>query len=188
MKQTRRTGEELLDAIAEAVRSELAEHGVAGVTYEGVARRAQTSKPVLYRRFSTRAQMIYFSLAGQTRARLKAKMHDSLRENLLELYQAMHVNVSELGYSNGLALFAEATPELRQQITDTTFSPLLIHLKECVEMAVDNGELPGPLPSERLLRLPFACAIAEVVTKGEITDEAVTDIVDNIVLPAFRAK
>lgn len=188
MKQTRRTGEELLDAIAEAVRAELTEHGAAGVTYEGVARRAQTSKPVLYRRFSTRAEMIYFSLAGQTRARLKAKMHESLRENLFELYRAMNTNASELGYANGLALFAEATPELREQITDTTFSPLLVHLKECVELAVDKGELPGPLKSERLLRLPFACAIAEVVTSGELSEEAVIDIVDNIVLPAFGAK
>jgi AcrR family transcriptional regulator len=40
-----------MSAIRAATRAELADYGYAGVTFEGVARRAQTSKPVLYRRY-----------------------------------------------------------------------------------------------------------------------------------------
>ncbi|MDU0477983.1 TetR/AcrR family transcriptional regulator [Staphylococcus chromogenes] len=188
MKQTRRTGEELLDAIAMAVRAELAEHGIGGITYEGVARRAKTSKPVLYRRFPTRAEMIYFSVATQTTTALKAHIQPSLRENLRLILEAMRENVEQFGVDNALTLLGEAGPELRAKITDQTISPLLKHWLECIEFASTSGELRQAVESERLIRLPFSCAIADVIAKGELTTEAIEDIIDNIVLPAYAVQ
>ncbi|MDQ2635304.1 MAG: TetR/AcrR family transcriptional regulator, partial [Actinomycetota bacterium] len=54
----RRRGEELDTAIRTAVLGLLAEHGPAGVTMEAVAAAAQTSKPVLYRRWPDAATLL----------------------------------------------------------------------------------------------------------------------------------
>ncbi len=55
---TRRRDETLISAIRDATYAELEEHGYSGVTFEGVASRAKTSKPVLYRRYRSRAHMV----------------------------------------------------------------------------------------------------------------------------------
>ncbi|MFD0478308.1 TetR/AcrR family transcriptional regulator [Nonomuraea thailandensis] len=57
----RRRQVEVDQAILEAAYGELLDRGYAGVTYDGVARRAETSKPVLYRRYPTRASLIFAS-------------------------------------------------------------------------------------------------------------------------------
>ena len=49
-RATRRSGEELREAILDAVLCELFDRGYAGLTFDGVAHRAHTSKPVIYRR------------------------------------------------------------------------------------------------------------------------------------------
>ena len=71
MVATRRRGVELERAIYAAVVAEVAERGYSGVTYEGVAMRAGTSKPVLYRRWPTRAEMMFAALVARA---------DSIRE------------------------------------------------------------------------------------------------------------
>lgn len=52
-KTTRRRGRELLDAIHQAVLLEVAETGLPGLTMEGIARRAETAKTSLYRRWTS---------------------------------------------------------------------------------------------------------------------------------------
>ena len=47
-----------MSAIRDATYAELKEHGYSGVTFEGVARRAKTSKPVLYRRWADRRALL----------------------------------------------------------------------------------------------------------------------------------
>lgn len=188
MTKTRRTGAELLDAIANAVRAELSEHGISGVTYEGVARRAQTSKPVLYRRFPTRAEMIYSTIATQETTELKAHIQPTLQANLRLILLAMRKNAQSFGVDNALALLGEAGPELRAKITDRSISPLFNHWVKCLELAVENGELSHAIESDRLLKLPFSCCMAEAITTGELTEEAIDDIINNIVFPAYGIK
>jgi hypothetical protein len=60
---TRRRNDKLMAAIHEATRAQLAERGYAGVTFEGVARRARTSRSVLYRRAPERLRAIWCSPA-----------------------------------------------------------------------------------------------------------------------------
>lgn len=61
--RTRRRGEELDEALLEAAWEELEERGVAAFTYDAVAKRAHTSRPVLYRRWATREDLIIAAIA-----------------------------------------------------------------------------------------------------------------------------
>src|SRR5215469_2809588 len=58
----RRRGKVLEAAIFEIVLRELAETGYVDFTIERVAARAGTSKPVIYRRWPTRARLVYAAL------------------------------------------------------------------------------------------------------------------------------
>ena len=64
---TRRRGSALEAAIFAAVWAELADNGYMGLTIAGVAVRAGTSKPVLYRRWPNRARLVYAALANSHR-------------------------------------------------------------------------------------------------------------------------
>ncbi|WP_197079734.1 TetR/AcrR family transcriptional regulator [Corynebacterium kalinowskii] len=186
-QQTRRTGEQLLDAIADAVLSEIKAVGYQGVTYEGVARRAQTSKPVLYRRFPTRPEMVYAAIARRATFQLASHNFPTLRENLIATLRLVRANVDELGIDTSMGLIAESTPELRAKISGSAFSPALQAIGHHVASAVERGELPCPITSERLIRLPFSCLMIELLSQGTASDDTIEDIVDTIVLPTYRA-
>src|SRR3984957_17041760 len=57
-KQTRRRGTELESAILDAAWEQLTAEGYEHFTIDAVAARAQTSKPVLYRRWKTREDLL----------------------------------------------------------------------------------------------------------------------------------
>src|SRR5215470_11509594 len=59
---SRRRGKVLEAAIFEVVVQELAEAGYVNFSIERVAARAGTSKPVIYRRWPTRARLVYAAL------------------------------------------------------------------------------------------------------------------------------
>jgi AcrR family transcriptional regulator len=56
-KIERRRGSRLEDAILDAAWAELVERGYPGLTLEGVAKRAGTSRPVLHRRWQSRTAL-----------------------------------------------------------------------------------------------------------------------------------
>ena len=85
----RRRDEELLGGIRQAVRDELRDHGYPGVTFEGVARRAGTSKPVLYRRFDSRAEMVLATLLTFENEPLPAIRSETLVDGLVELMEML---------------------------------------------------------------------------------------------------
>lgn len=80
----RRRGEELEGALLDAAWQELQATGYGGLTFEGVATRARTSKPVLYRRWPTKADLV---VAAMKQAGLfeRRELPDtgSLREDVL---------------------------------------------------------------------------------------------------------
>ena len=63
--RTRRRGAELEQAILDAAWAELCEVGYTALTIEAVAKRAGTSKPVIYRRWPSRAHLVIAAWARQ---------------------------------------------------------------------------------------------------------------------------
>ena len=64
----RRHGADLEGALLDAAWQQIMEQGLDGSTFEGVANRARTSRPVLYRRWSTREEMAVAALKRQFEA------------------------------------------------------------------------------------------------------------------------
>jgi AcrR family transcriptional regulator len=182
---TRRRADALIDAIGLATLAELAEHGYAGVTFEGVARRARTSKPVLYRRYRSRAHLV-------TSALFSSGVPDqcagtgSLRGDLIALLNSLAARFEVLGIETIRSLIGESDDELRQVLRVLTGEAVDKSIRHFLEMARDRGEI-GPIPvTDRVVHLPIALLRQEMVYQCSSEPTAVTDLIDDIYLPLLR--
>lgn len=154
-RKTRRRDDVLLAAIREAVRAETEENGYAGVSFEGVARRAKTSKPVLYRRFPSRAHMVADAFISHITGSLRAPSTGTLRGDLEAILRVGLRQVRALGPGTFRALVGEADEGLLGQIVD----PYIVTILREVEAAArDRGKSArGRCPSWRFSRVPPSC-------------------------------
>lgn len=187
MATTRRRGAVLEAAIQEAVLAELAEHGYSGTTYEGVAARAGTSKPVLYRRWSSKAAMV---AAANIRSNLDdviAPDTGTLVGDLRALLRQVRSLLGAIDRPTLLALMADLPAD-----SAASFRMLLLDMgiqivTPIVERAQRRGELgPTPLPG-LVIGLPFDLVRHDYAIVGSPSDEALDRMVDQVLLPLFRA-
>lgn len=125
-KATRRRGQELVDAIHQAVIDETAAAGVSGLTMEGIARRAGTAKTSLYRRWSKPEDILVEAVLRHYPQETPAPEADNLRGDLvrsLELFRTL-MGDRELGRAL-MAVVAEGMrrPELIQRMWTEVYEP-----------------------------------------------------------------
>src|SRR5262245_63900431 len=94
---SRRRGKVLETAIFEIVLRELADTGYVNFSIERVAARAGTSKPVIYRRWPTRARLVYAAVRAH-RPDLSSDAPDTgtVRGDLMTILQGVSEMVDEL--------------------------------------------------------------------------------------------
>lgn len=186
-KGRRRRGAALEDAIFDATWAELATGGYSNFTFEAVAKRAGTSRPVLYRRWPTRASLASAAIIRHTRRNplvvpdlgnfrqelclLMRKFADRAPPKLLRLIFEMSEDMA-----------AENTSFMDEQFQEDP-------LKDLIERAVQRGEIDRKRLTPRVLRVPLSLVLHEVViTVRQISDETITEIVDQIFLPLVVPK
>ncbi|QUQ67639.1 TetR/AcrR family transcriptional regulator [Kutzneria sp. CA-103260] len=190
MTGARRRGEELEHALLTAAWAELLEVGYPKLTMENVAARAGTSKPVIYRRWPTRAKLVIAALAHNLPLKDEDIDTGSLRGDLLEVvgrgirrYRRMPGDTLPGLITETFRdpeVFAELRSRLRQGEVVELIRPLLTR-------AVQRGELRTDQISDRVLRLPFDLLRTEAMLYGVLVDDlAITEIIDDIVLPLLE--
>jgi AcrR family transcriptional regulator len=170
----RRRGPELEDALLKAAYAELVEGGLAAFTLDGVAGRAQTSRPVLARRWPTREELVIAALRHHDEHhRPPVPDTGTLRGDLIAVLKAanqhrMQLIAPVLAQLGGYFLQAGRTSD-----------------QVIIERAVDRGEI-DPVPP-RVAALPFDLFRHEVLmTQAPVPDEVIEEIVDQIALPALK--
>jgi AcrR family transcriptional regulator len=188
---SRRRGEELEQAILDAVWAEFSEVGFAKLTMEGVAKRAGTSKPVLYRRWSSRVEMLISCIASRIPKADAVPDTGSLRGDMVALLTVARERMTLIGQTAMLGMLAEVSkdPDVREVLLGGLASELVNLLYQVVyRRAIDRGELAEEHLTPRLLRLPTDLGRSEFLLFGTISDEAIDSIVDEVILPALRAR
>lgn len=189
--KTRRRGAELEQAILDAAWDELREVGYASFTIEAVAARARTSKPVIYRRWSNRAQLV-LDAWGRHSPTTSQYPPDTgtLRGDLLSLFSSIARRVDSMmnemisGVMNDAFRHPEITAILRAQLRA---SPLTRAMDRIVGKAVERGELTHVELSSRVYRLPLDLVRNEAMNNGApIGKDSVTELVDEVFLPLLR--
>ena len=191
MSLTRRRGRELENALLEAAYAELAERGFAGFTLDGVADRAQTSRPVLARRWATREALVIAALRHHHDTRA-APIPDtgSLRGDLIATLNRADANRTQilvplLGQLGGyLQETGRSLADVRAELIDDRVTSDQVILQR----AIDRGEVDPARITPRIANLAFDLYRHEVLmTQAPVPPDVVIEIVDTIVLPLLTA-
>ncbi|WHT22463.1 TetR/AcrR family transcriptional regulator [Crossiella sp. CA-258035] len=189
--KSRRRGEQLEQAILDAAWAELNEVGYSRLTIEAVAARAQTSKPVIYRRWSSRAELVLAASHRQNPVRTPHEAPDTgaLRTDLLEVFtliarRAEMMSEMIAGVMGETFRHPEVTALLRQRLNS---SPLAETMTTIVRNAAERGELAPVELTPRVLRLPIDLFRADMLLcGGTVPAETIASMVDEIYLPLLR--
>jgi AcrR family transcriptional regulator len=188
--RTRRRGERLEQAILEAAWAELSEVGYTALTIEAVAKRAGTSKPVIYRRWPSRAHLVIAAWARQQPIRPVIPDTGSLRADLIWLFTRIADRTAGMMSETIAGVMAEAFkhPEVQTLLKERMDSaPLVTSIRTIVDNAVERGDLrPIALP-KLAARLPLDLIRSEAITCGTpISDETIASMVDDVYLPLLK--
>jgi AcrR family transcriptional regulator len=184
---TRRRGERLEQAILDVAWDLLTRVGYARLTMEAVAAEAGTSRPVISRRWPTRAGLALAALEHAAPAKAEPPDTGSLRGDLLGLMGQVARRLSSVhgeilaGIVAETARDPDAVRALRARLGDQGHAVAAI-----VGRAEDRGEIRTARLPERVIKLPYDLIRNEMVLYGGPPgQEVIAEIVDSIVLPAM---
>lgn len=178
----------LIDAIRAATLAELLEHGYAGVSFEGVARRAQTSKPVLYRRYRSRAHLVIDAWTAHAQMTAPTAPAEDLRGDLVAILSAMNARFQGLGVDAFRRIIAEADDDLVDRVASYAWGAAKESAGQAISRARDRGELGEALIPDRVVLLPLVLLRHELFfSRGPVSGAAVEAMVDQVCLPLLVA-
>ena len=185
----RRRGSNLERAILEAAWEELRDKGLPATTMEGIAMRAQTSRPVLYRRWRN---LVELAIAAM-RHYLAANPHHigdlgSIRDEMIlfletavDRGQGLAALLVQMEQHAGGARYTIA--ELRLAVMGRESDPL----DDILERAISRGEIDPRKLTTRVRNLALDLVRHDMLmTFQRTSQEMITEIVDEIFLPLVR--
>lgn len=184
--KARRRDDVLMSAIQEATLLELADHGYSGVSFEGVARRAKTSKPVLYRRYRNRAEMVLGAISKSAAGRVTAPDTGSLRTDVISVLDQVNQQFSRFDPEVYRGVIGESDAPLLDDALGAVGAVNRHTMRTILDVARARGELGStPLP-ERVVLLPIALLRYELLFGQPVDSRAIASIVDDVCLPLMR--
>lgn len=185
----RRRGEALERAIYDATLAELHEVGYLNLSMERVAQRARTGNASLYRRWPSRAELVIDVVSSTVPEHAEVPDTGSVRGDLLALLQLACARQAGPAGEVMRGVIAESLGNdrvhaARARLADQRIAQVLTILRR----GADRGEVrPGAV-------VPVVAAVAPMLVMGlfllrgePITDQALTEIVDQVMLPLVQA-
>ena len=188
---SRRTGDELIQAVHAAALAEISENGLRGASMDRIAKRAGTGKAALYRRWpNVRALGLDVFLATIAEAVPQAFPNTgSLREDLVDSMKSFTSS-----FRGPMALV------LRELISESAHDSALIdefnrrlgepmesELVNVLQRAMARGEIPTKPIDPLIFELPDALISHRLLMRGEIIDDITCEhLVDNVILPLLE--
>jgi AcrR family transcriptional regulator len=186
--QTRRRGAELEAAILDAAWEQLIAEGYEHFTIDTVAARARTSKPVLYRRWKTREDLLHAAVRhrGATGDPPPSPDTGTLRGDLLALLTRANSTRNPIAalMSSMLGSYYNQTGPTPAELRDAFLGERDSAVKQVVNRAVERGEIDPARLTPRIIDLPFDLARHEMMmTLKVVPDHVLRQIVDDIFIP-----
>ena len=186
---SRRRGKVLEAAIFEVVMQELAAAGYVNFSIERVAARAGTSKPVIYRRWQTRARLVYAALRAK-RPALSFDTPDTgtVRGDIMLILRRIAEMVDELRPEVIFGLIAELLHESDSSLFAAVHERNTKIMMEILSRGIGRGEIAAEKLTPRLAALPFDLVRHQLVLLQQpLSAEDIEEIIDRIFLPLVRA-
>jgi len=186
-RATRRRGDALLDAIYAAVMEELAEVGYAALSIERVAERARTGKASIYRRWPTRLDLVLGAIDHVMPRLDDVPDTGNIRDDLLLVLRRIG---AVMGSRNGIAARAcvdGTDDELARAVRERLLPPRKEMMLALLHRAAGRGEINADAVTQRIAETGPMLLHGELLQRGVITDAAIIEIVDEVLLPLLRA-
>ena len=186
---SRRRGKVLEAAIFEAVWQELAETGYVNFSIERVAAGAGTSKPVIYRRWPTRARLVYAALrANRPFVSFEAPDTGTVRGDIMVILHRVSEMVDELRPEVIFGLIAELLHESDSSLFAEVHERNAKIMTKILTRGIERGEIAAEKLTPRLAALPFDLVRYQLmVLRQPLSAQDIEEIVDRIFLPLVRA-
>ena len=170
------------EAILAAARAELGERGYARMSVDAVAARAGVSKPTVYLRHRTKADLATAAIASM-RVRPRPEPTDDVRADLIA-----HLRLLRAGLERpfGMAMFGTVlaeeheTPELLALFRERLVAPRRRELRAVLEAARERGELRDGANVEIAVTALVGAFFARYLAGDPLGGRFVTTLVDTI--------
>src|SRR5882724_10274001 len=155
--------------ILEAAKALVGENGCAAITIEGVAARAGVSKQSVYRRWSSRGDLLVDLYLGSMTEEpegwhglgFKAAFTDYVQWSVRRLFDPKRATILR-----GLAMEAQADPAIRRVLMARIVEPRLARGRELLRRAADAGEIRGDLDVDTALDFVFGSVWFNLLITG----------------------
>jgi AcrR family transcriptional regulator len=189
--QVRRTGRPRDDSrdadILDAARAELSERGYERMTMAGVAARAGAGKATVYRRWSSKAELVIDTIVCTAQGALRlddVPDTGSLRGDFAALRALKHRDEGVWGALAGIAAELQHSPELAAVAEDRLVRPRVAVVRGLLERAAARGELAPGLNLDLLATVPTAMLAYRLVMDRRSLDAAfLRSLTDDVLLP-----
>jgi len=189
----RRRGAVLEAALLEAAWDELSAVGYPRFTLDGVAARAGTSRPVLARRWSNRAELVIAAMRHHQAMFAVPVPPDTgtLRGDVLALLRQISASVGEVAgvLTFVFADYFSATGLPPSEIRERAIAGRGSIMTTISERAVERGEIDPHRLSPHIVSLPVDLVRHYLIMNlAPVPDETLTEIVDRIFLPLVERR
>ena len=182
----RRRGAELEAAILDAAWTQVSTAGYDAFTVEAVAQRAGTSKPVLYRRWADKHELLRAALRhASDRTVPTAPDTGSLRGDLLALAEAANQDRLPIAAVTAhLAAYFQESGTSPAELREVVLAGVRSTVDTVLERAIARGEADPDRLTPRIRDLPFALYRQEaIMTLRPVAADVMAEILDTIFLP-----
>ena len=179
---------QILDAALEV----LAEAGYAGMTMDMVATRAKAGKATVYRRWSSKEEMVVDAVSRMKRSQVPLdQLPDTgtLRGDLLALFKPQSLDEAEhkMKVMAGLASMISTHAGLDDVANDALVAPWADAHRVLMQRAADRGEIPGAANIDTVSQvIPSVAAYRALVQRKPFDRDFLVLWIDDVVLPALH--
>lgn len=188
----RRRGAALETAILDAAWEQLTAAGIPEFTYEAVAARAGTSRPVLYRRWPQRDQLLKATIThGGSKVERVRPDTGSLRGDVIALLVDMNRSASDsltlmIGHLGMIHSTESLTPE---EVRLLYLGDRGNRTQEIIERAVARGEADPERVTDLVLAVPADLVRQRIMlTLRPVPRRQIEEIVDQVFLPLVAVR
>ncbi|MFG3015743.1 TetR/AcrR family transcriptional regulator [Streptomyces cinerochromogenes] len=187
----RRRGAVLERAILDAALEQLSTVGWKGLTMEGVAAGAQTGKAAVYRRWTSKEDLVADALVSGLPRVEQAPDLGSVREDLLALCR----QVRQIMYSRpGVALRSVIhecdhmqVERFEGVIFGSVVEPTVKLLREVIEHGIERGEVRSDAANGYVFdAIPAMMMYRSKMCASEWSDQDLVEMIDQLMLPLLR--
>ena len=177
---------EILDAALEV----LAETGYDGMTIDMVAARAKAGKATVYRRWSSKAELVIDAVACMKKEDLSPeKLPDTgtLRGDLIAMIKPHNIQDAEkkLRVMAGLMSLLSSAPELAETAREAIVEPRAAVNRMFIQRAIDRGEISADVDIDLIASISQSMvSFRTLMLRKTVTREYLISVLDNVVLPA----